>query len=240
MNKTIDRCVWFPALLSVAINAILLSFYFLNTLVFESEVLIYIIHFLSEMLTTALPVIIAAALSIICKRKRLRDSFLWAILYAFINAIYIIPPIFTSGYETQGELLIILIQSLFSVLIAYIEYVLLFLLIIFIQRKFAKDSDANQIKITSVRNAFSDFSNPYVLAVFCAACARSLCNIILEIISTVDYFIRYQGSYRFDEIIYIAASYIVILASLFISHAAVLYVSKIIVKNEEITEMQQS
>ena len=138
MNKENGKCVWFGALISAAINVILLIFYFLNSYLFESEVLIYPIHFASEILSSVLPVVIAASLSVIYTQSRLRNSFLWAILYAFINLIYVLPPVFLSAFDSQSRLLIAFLQSLISIVIAYLEYVLLFLLIIFIQRKFDK------------------------------------------------------------------------------------------------------
>ena len=220
MNKITKNPFSLTLITSAIFNIAILAVYLTTAYILKSEIAIYAFHFISEILKATLPLFIACGLAEIYKEKGLRNALLLTVIFALIPLLEVIPRlvISLSGSDFWDAMLIILLESVLAIAIAYFKYALLLLLIIFIRRKFAKQEEEENLTTLNLKNLF-DFSNLTIFSIFSAAGAIFIYNMIFEIIDTVDYLIRYQGSYRIDEIIYIAVSYIVILASLFISHA---------------------
>jgi len=63
-----------------------------------------------------------------------------------------------------------------------------------------------------------DFTSPIAVAFFGAAGVRFVYNFVIEVINTVDFFINYIHSFKFEEIIYMVISYVFILVTLLLTH----------------------
>ncbi len=207
---------------AVNLFAFLLSY--IPTYVLESSVLAYISPFLSDIISYTLPLAAAAAAAAVFSRKGTKGAVIYALLLSLTRLAYSLPYEYIKyvydGYVSTDALLLSLIMSVLHIAILFAEALLLLLLIIFLTSKFAMDGaiGASRTKeaLTAVK-AF-DLSLPTTAALLIGAAPGFVYSLIIEIIDTVNFILRYSGAYRAGEVVYISARYIFILAVFFLSY----------------------
>ena len=176
----------------------------------------------------------------VCSKRRfgIGAAALYVLIFDLPCLFYTLPynylDFFYSDLGTSDSILLSMLYSLLQIAVTFAEGFLLFLLMIFVLKKLAKQPIKTQSELSKILAPanFFDFNAPVTAAVFSAALARFIYNLGLEIYDTVLYLIKFSSSTRAEEIIYIVLSYIFILATLLLSHMSALAIKDLLVKNK--------
>ncbi|MBO7304375.1 MAG: hypothetical protein J6V09_04065 [Clostridia bacterium] len=211
------------ALIALSVNLFSFLFYYLSTYVTDSTVLAYASLYFSEIASLLLPIACAAALTVTYVERGVNFSFLRALIYALTFIPYAFPYYAFEnaylGYTIDEVLLFSLLQTLLSLVIAYLKIAVLLLVMIFATRFFAKRQKrrGGELEATIPANRAFDLSIPESAGVMVASFISFIATLIPEIINTVDFILDYAGTYRAGEIAYIGFRYVFILAMLLLS-----------------------
>ncbi len=222
---------------TAGVNIFRFLLYYISTYVTESEAMIYISSYFSEISYMLLPLITSAFALCTYKERGFGKAMLVAIPFSITEFLYLFPyrtfELAYQGYEITVTLLFAILIALITIILNYLKALFLLFIIIFLTRIFAK---RNSKAKSNFKESFSgggafDFSPPETKGIFGASLTVFIFAITSEIIDTVSFLINYSGTYRTSEILYMLFRYIFIFAMLIISHALAYYV-KSCAKNE--------
>lgn len=218
-NNTLKKTVTFLSL----INFLAFLVYYVALYVFRHPVTLYIFYYLTELVSSLLPVLAATALFASYVKCGVNKSLLHALYFSMTWIINLFPYYaFEYAYqrlEIGAVLTFATIHTFFMIIVTYIEITVLFLLMIFVTEKIAKRQVGyfdKSIILKEQRPA--DFGSPVTVGIFSASAAMFVYNIISEIVDTVSYIRDVDGFYETGEIIYIVFRYFFILLLLLASH----------------------
>ena len=224
------------ALILTLTNCVTFLLYYLSTYIFDSTALAYASLYYSEITSALLPMACAAALTVTYTERGINFSLLRSLIYTLTFIPYAFPfYAFENaylGYTIDEVLFFASIQTLLSLIIAYLKITVLLLVMIFATRFFAKREKRRQGEFEAnipLKRAF-DFSLPESAGVLVCAFVSFTVALIPEIIDTVNFILDYAGTYRIGEIIYIAFRYVFILGMLLVSQITVFFVRSMISK----------
>ncbi len=209
------------ALLAMTELAVFILHY-LATYIFPSNALMYISTFMYELSSAALPIIVGASAFAIGAYSSPRDAFIFMAAPAFAPLLYNIPAQYMSyvmsGYLSEEAIMIAILIAILYAVLFYAESALYFAIMYYATGALsrARGERAERILVEISDESVIDLGKPAALSIFIAASLRFLYSLVLEIIDTVSFLIRYTGTYRTGEIIYIVVRYAWILAMLII------------------------
>lgn len=217
--------------------------YYVSSFIAESPFFTYASIYFSEISDALLPLIAALSLAIVCNGKNFKKSFLFAFFLSFSHLIYFFPyyafEYAYQGYEIGAVLLFSFLTSVLAIAIEYVKMLVLLFIIIFVFQKIDKSKEKGNFEIRTAilakRNPL-DLQIPVNTAVFSSAFLIFSVKLVCEIIDTVIFLIDYSGTYRLNEIFYIAFRYIFLLSLLLLSHLAVSLLSQKLTKCSMINE----
>ncbi len=182
--------------------------------------IIFISAYFSEMISTLLPPIAALLMLITYADKGLRSGIGLAFIYAACGVIYRFPiaafDFAYSGYAIGDVLILSLLYSAAELLFNAALYAVLFLIMLLVMRRLAKEP--SRLKFELSKKASFDFSEPISAAVIAAAMPIFISKLIIEIIDTVSFFIKYYESFNASEVFTMVFRYIFILALFILSY----------------------
>ena len=213
-----------------ALNLFLFILYYLSGYVFSGDFILYAYTFTSELLLAAMPLISAALISYLYRDGGSRAVLIHAIALSAVGILYNFPlsafEYAYAGYVIGEVLLLSALTSILSAVAAYIEIILLSIIIIFVSRSFARRRGiAAEGAILPSQSAF-DLSVPFNVGVFVGALVLFIYRLVLEIYDTVVFILDSEGFMTAGEIVYIVIRYIFSLAILLASQLAATALAK--------------
>ena len=193
------------------------------------EITVYIYRFASVAVNSVIPVAAAVAIFVGVSKKKALSHTLCALYITLTLAVYLFPYwafyFAYQGTEITGVLLLAAIYTVSYILISIFKTALLFLLMIFISRIFAKRKKSpSPYSMLDPTDAF-DFGSSITKVIFSASAALFVYNLTVEVTSvTIPYFESSLGVYPWQDILTMAISYLSILATLVIAHLMGFYV----------------
>lgn len=230
MRKTFGKYLGRFALVNLA--AFIL--FYISSYILMNDAVEYVRYFIGEAIDFALPVVTAALVTMAAARRGCAT--LVAVAAAIGRLVYLYPAMYLEFVVNQGLNSIdsLIVSIPFSIGFALIELLYSMLLVFIIQlvggklsQKHKKSFDKSVISTCS---AF-DFSNEFVVSVFFAGVISFIINLTMEIIDAVTFLTEFGSSYQIGEIIFIAVSFIMILADLLVTQVAVFKIKNKIDEN---------
>lgn len=213
------------------INLAAFLIYYISSYVIGNEAIEYVRYFISEAIDFALPVLTAALLAMAFAECGFR--FIWlGVATAIGRLAYLYPWLYLEFVGPQNlssseALLFSIPISLGLALIELIVVILLVFIIYMITDRLAIKRGRSYIEAISDARAPFDFSSELAVGVFAAGGVIFITKLVLEIIDTVEFLKTYADSYQIGEIVFIAISFIMILAQLLLTQAAVFKMKEI-------------
>lgn len=213
------------------VNLAAFLIYYIPTYVIASESVEYLRYFINEAIDFALPVVTAALLIMAFAECGFRFIPL-AFATAIARLVYIFPATYLEFVGAQNLLSsdALLVSIPISLGLAIVELLVVILLVfttyMIIDRLAMRRGRAFPDAVADSRSAF-DFSSEFTVGIFSAGAIIFAVKLTLEIIDTVKFLTSYAETYQIGEIIYIVISFIMILAQLLVTQAAVFKIKKI-------------
>ena len=142
MTKPKKHATLKTALALTAINLLAFILTYLSSYVSDSAFLIYLSIFASDFLTAAFPVAIAAIATVIYTRCGTQAAFIHGTALVATRAIYFYPLAYldyiAAGYITVEALLLSVLNTILSLIVIYLEAMLISILILFLTGKIAR------------------------------------------------------------------------------------------------------
>ena len=231
MLKTFGKYLGRFALL----NLVAFILFYVSGYVIMNDAVEYVRYFIGEAIDFALPVV-TAALVAMAVAKRGFSALTLGVAAAIGRLVYLYPTMYlefvVNQNLTSGDALLISLP--FSVGFALAEFLYSMVLVFVIQliggKLAQKHKRSLDDAIDSANSAF-DFSNELVVSVFFAGAISFIINLTLEIVSVVGFLSEYVGNYQMSEIIFMAVSFVMILASLLATQVAIFKIKNKIDEN---------
>ena len=205
----------------------------LSVYIAEYAFVSYLSFYFYEIASSVLPLIASVSLFITYTERGMNKSLLRILFFVLTGLLYCAPT-YAVDYAISGEtvgytVLITALKSLFSLVLDYLKYTVIFLVILFITRKIAtaKKYNGYSVEKALLNDSPFDFSEPLNVAFFAGCLVIFVYNLVTEIIDTVNFIAEYSGIYQAGEIIYIIFRYIYILALLFLTQILIFLYKKI-------------
>ena len=197
----------------------------------------YIFFYFNEIVEFTLPLIAAISLFATYVLRGSGAVLLRAIPYSLATILFRFPyhafEYAYEGIEIGGVMLFSTLSAIFSAVIAYIQTVVLYLLIrIVVERAGRKNRLPSGAPILTAEKPF-DLEAPINRGIIAASGAMLVYKLVLEITDTVTYLINYAGSYRVEEIAYMTFRYIFLLALALGAHFLVASIKNRALRSEE-------
>ena len=212
------------------INLAAFLIYYISSYIIMNEAVEYVRYFISEAIDFAFPVVTAALLTMAFAECGFR--FIWlAIATAIARLLFLYPWLYLEFVGAQNLLTedALLVSLPISLALAFVELIVVIFLVFIIYMVSDRLAMRNKREffsaISSARSPF-DFSSEFTVGVFVAGLIIFAVKLTLEIIDTVTFLTTYTENYQIGEIIYISISFIMILAQLLITQAAVLKIKQ--------------
>ena len=222
-NKIVKKTVLYLALA----NFLTFLLYYVFSYLIANQTTLYVFYYVTEIANTLFPLVASSALFLVYRKSGVNRCLLHALFYSLTWILNLFPYYaFEYAYQTieiGSVIFFTSIHTLFMVAVMYIEITVLFLLMIFAEKKFARDK-AISVNISEKISA-TDFSNPRTLGLFSASMAMFVYNLTCEIIDTISFVREVEGFYETGEILYIVFRYLFILIMLIGCHFATVYIS---------------
>ena len=207
------------------VNLVAFILFYVSGYILMNDTVEYVRYFIGEAIDFALPVV-TAALVAMAVAKRGFSALTLGVAAAIGRLVYYYPAMYlefvVNQNLTSGDALLVAIP--FSVGFALAEFLYSMVLVFVIQLiggKLAQKHKRNlEFAIDSANSAF-DFSNEFVVSVFFAGFISFLINLTLEIVSVVSFLSEHAGSYQMSEIIFMAVSFVMILADLLVTQVVI-------------------
>ena len=200
------------------VNLVAFILFYVSRHVIMDKTVEYVRYFIGEAIDFALPVVTAALIAI-AVAKRGFGALTLAVAAAIGRLVYYYPTMYLEFVVNQNMNSIdsLLVSIPFSVGFALAELLYSMVLVFVIQliggKLAQKHKKSFEQVIDGARSAF-DFSNELVVSVFFAGLVSFVINLTMEIVSVVGFLTEYAGNYQMSEIIFMAVSFVMILASL--------------------------
>lgn len=188
-----------------------------------NDFVVYLVHFTTNTITLLLPLISASVLLI--KRTYVGKSpmLVAAIPLAITKIIYLVPYYYMffiySGYDSIESLTMGALWSIPEIAFLYGETVLLAvgmrLISDFIEKRAEQPRAFHEL---IAERPVLDLDNSATLSIFCVGILTFIYLFVKELVNAISYFVEYAGSYKMDEILYIAFSFIYDVLMLLIVH----------------------
>jgi len=197
----------------------------------------YAFFYFHEIVEFTLPVIAALSLYATYLERGSSGMLLRALPYALATVLFRFPyhafEYAYEGIEIGGVMLFSSLNAILSAAVAYLETVVLCLLIrIVTERAKSKRASKSGEPLLVAAPAF-DLDVPINLGILSASGAMLIYKLAREVTDTVRYFINYGSSYRIEEIAYMSFRYIFLLALALGVHFVVVVIKNKVLKNEE-------
>ena len=230
MRKTFGKYLGRFALVNLA--AFIL--FYTSSYILMNDAVEYVRYFIGEAIDFALPVVTAALIAMATARRGCAT--LIAVAAAIGRLVYLYPAMYLEFVVNQNLNSIdsLLMSIPFSIGFALIELLYSMLLIFLIQLigcKMAQRHGISFEKAVDCADSPFDFSNEFVMSVFIAGVISFIINFTMEIIDAVTFLTEFGSSYQMGEIIFIAVSFIMILADLLLTQVVTFKVKKEIYKS---------
>ena len=207
------------------VNLVAFLLFYVSSYILMNDAVEYVRSFVGEAIDFALPVV-TAALMAMAMAKRGFSALTLGVAAAIGRLVYYYPAMYlefvVNQNLTSGDALLISLP--FSVGFALAEFLYSMVLVFIIQliggKLAQKHKRSFEQAVDTARSAF-DFSNEVVVSVFLAGFISFLINLTLEIVSAVEFLSEYAGNYQMSEIIFMAVSFVMILADLLVTQVAV-------------------
>ena len=242
MNKKITRGR-LSLLLALGWFILLLAFYIPHYVIEQSaDWWEYTRHFLGEIFSFIFPVICGATIYADCSGVISKRTFATALILSASYAANTLPYYYLMAlgysFDSLEAVVISLIVTVGFILLAALQSLVFAFIIGFLVRRAAKaeivatlpplrrndtPDQAMNAEISAKARDMTvgaspyDFSVPMNFAIFVTVMAELVLKTVLELWDTVGYLIEYAGSYRISEIIFITASYVVILLTMLLT-----------------------
>ena len=200
------------------VNLVAFILFYVSGYIIMNDAVEYVRYFIGEAIDFALPVV-TAALVAIAMAKRGFSALTLGVAAAIGRLVYLYPTMYLEFVVNQNLTSIdaLLVSIPFSVGFALAELLYSMLLVFVIHliggKLAQKHKRGFEQAVDTARSAF-DFSNEVVVSVFFAGLISFVINLTLEIVSVVEFLTEYAGNYQMSEIIFMAVSFVMILASL--------------------------
>ena len=217
------------------VNLVAFLLFYVSSYILMNDAVEYVRYFIGKAIDFALPVV-TAALVAIAMAKRGFSALTLGVAAAIGRLVYLYPTMYLEFVVNQNLTSIdaLLVSVPFSVGFALAEFLYSMLLVFVIhliggklaqkhKRSFAQAVD-------TARSAF-DFSNELVVSVFFAGLISFVINLTLEIVNVVGFLTEYAGNYQMSEIIFMAVSFVMILASLLATQVVIFKIKNKIDEN---------
>ena len=199
------------------VNLVAFIHFYVSGYIIVNDAVEYVRYFIGEAIDFALPVV-TAALVAMAMAKRGFGALTLAVAAAIGRLVYLYPTMYLEFVVNQNLTSIdsLLVSIPFSVGFALAELLYSMVLVFVIQliggKLAQKHKKSFEQVINGARSAF-DFSNELVVSVFFAGLVSFVINLTLEIVNVVGFLTEYAGNYQMSEIIFMAVSFVMILAS---------------------------
>ena len=200
------------------VNLAAFILFYVSGYIIMNETVEYVRYFIGEAIDFALPVVTAALIAITVV-KRGFGALTLAVAAAIGRLVYLYPSMYLEFVVNQNLNSIdsLLVSIPFSIGFALAELLYSMVLVFVIQlicgKLAQKHKKSLEQVVDSAKEAF-DFSNELVVSVFIAGLVSFVINLTMEIVSVVGFLTEYAGNYQMSEIIFMAVSFVMILASL--------------------------
>ena len=219
------------------VNLVAFILFYVSGYIIMDNAVEYVRYFIGEAIDFALPVV-TAALVAIAMAKRGFSALTLGVAAAIGRLVYLYPTMYlefvVNQNLTSGDALLISLP--FSVGFALAELLYSMVLVFIIQliggKLAQKHKRSLDDAIDSANSAF-DLSNELVVSVFFAGAISFIINLTLEIVSVVGFLSdpEYAGNYQMSEIIFMAVSFVMILASLLATQVVIFKIKNKIDEN---------
>ena len=207
------------------VNLVAFILFYVSGYIIMDNAVEYVRYFIGEAIDFALPVV-TAALVTMAMAKRGFSALTLGVAAAIGRLVYYYPAMYlefvVNQNLTSGDALLISLP--FSVGFALAEFLYSMVLVFIIQlisgKLAQKHKKSFEDVIDSARAAF-DFSNELVISVFIAGFVSFVINLAMEIVSVVGFLTEYAGNYQMSEIIFMAVSFVMILADLLVTQVVI-------------------
>ena len=213
------------------INLAAFLIFYISSYIIMNESIEYVRYFISEAIDFALPVVTAALMAMALAEFGFRSLFI-GLAAALARLVYLYPAMYLEfvgpqNLPTDSALLVALPVSLgLAVIDLLFELFLLFVIYIVCDVAAGRRGMSYVNAVADAHYAY-DVAEPFTLGVFAAGSVRFLISLVLEIIDTVEFFADYADTYTAGEVIYIAISFIMILAELLLAQAIIFKIKTI-------------
>ena len=212
------------------VNLVAFILFYVSGYVLMNDAVEYVRYFIGEAIDFALPVV-TAALVAIAMAKRGFSALTLGVAAAIGRLVYLYPTMYLEFVVNQNLNSIdsLLVSIPFSVGFALAELLYSMVLVFVIQliggKLAQKHKKSFEQAVDTASSAF-DFSNEVVVSVFFAGFISFLINLTIEIVNVVGFLSEYAGSYQMSEIIFMAVSFVMILADLLMTQVVVFKIKK--------------
>ncbi len=139
---------------------------------------------------------------------------------------------FAMTIDTAEAILFGLINTVFDCAVFHLQAFLVYFLARWLIRIFAKKRKGDDITAEICEHSPLDISRPMTKAFILIVTFKFVISFIIETIRTVGYLNEYSGTYRVEEILYLVASYLFLVAELLITHFLALSLKNRIIKTK--------
>ena len=207
------------------VNLVAFILFYVSGYIIMDNAVEYVRYFIGEAIDFALPVV-TAALVAMAMAKRGISALTLGVAAAIGRLVYYYPVMYlefvVNQNLTSGDALLVSVP--FSVGFALAEFLYLMVLVFIIHliggKLAQKHKRSLDDAIDSANSAF-DFSNEFVVSVFFAGLISFVINLTLEIVNVVGFLSEYVGNYQMGEIIFMAVSFVMILADLLVTQVVI-------------------
>ena len=207
------------------VNLVAFILFYVSGYIIMDDAVEYVRYFIGEAIDFALPVV-TAALVAMAMAKRGFSVLTLGVAAAIGRLVYYYPVMYlefvVNQNLTSGDALLISLP--FSIGFALAEFLYSMVLVFVIQLISGKLAQKHKRSlgdaIDSANSAF-DFSNEFVVSVFFAGLISFVINLTLEIVNVVGFLSEYAGNYQMGEIIFMAVSFVMILADLLVTQVVI-------------------
>ena len=208
-----------------AVNLAAFLLFYISGYVLMNDAVEHVRYFIGEAIDFALPVVTAALLAMATVKHGFR-ALLLGVAAAIGRLVYYYPVMYLEfvGAQNLNSIDSLLVSVPFSIGFALIELLFSMLLLFIIHLMSGKLTECCGTSLASaIESAGSpfDFSNRFTLSVFTAGVIPFLINLGVEIADAVAFLSAYGDNYQLGEIIFIAVSFVMILADLLLCQVVI-------------------
>ncbi len=207
------------------VNLAAFLLFYISGYILMNDAVEYVRYFIGEAIDFALPVV-TAVLVAIAVVKRGFGALTLGVAAAIGRLIYYYPTMYLEFVVNQNltsadALLISIPFSIGFALVELLYSMLLVFIIHLIGGKLAQSHKKSFDQVVDSADSAFDFSNELVVSVFFAGAISFIINLASEIVSVIRFLLEYRGNYQMSEIIFIAVSFVMILAYLLVTQVVI-------------------